>query len=431
MNNKVENYIGLALVLLILVFGGAFLGSQMLFLRLLAGIGFGYALTRAFMGFAGSVNRPYRTGSSKLMRILMWMFLGTAVISVAFLYGADATTYDLWVNPINFGLILGGLFFGFGMTFSSCCASGVLTDLVTGLPRAITTLVFFAFGVFIGFPVQKTASWVTDSWFSTVTGEQLSGGVYLPDLFKWDGMSGYLGASLLTALFAAIVIYLSRKFEDKRKASGSFSGVGSEIEQDEEIERKPVKMFSKETYEIMFVRPWKMRTGAVVIAAIFILLLGTTKAGWGASTIYGFWFGKLLMVFGVTSESLASFTHFSAGFFETSIFVNPVSVQNIGIILGTLITLLLAGTFKVTFLSEMKINPKELLLFAMGGLFMGFGTRLANGCNVGALYTPIANFSLSGWIFLVFLVAGGIAGNRVAAMNSTNCVQMSKSSSVD
>ena len=45
---------------------------------------------------------------------------------------------------------------------------------------------------------------------------------------------------------------------------------------------------------------------------------------------------------------------------------------------------------------------------------MGFGTRLANGCNVGALYTPIANFSLSGWIFLIFLVLGGVIGNTVA-----------------
>lgn len=41
---------------------------------------------------------------------------------------------------------------------------------------------------------------------------------------------------------------------------------------------------------------------------------------------------------------------------------------------------------------------------------MGFGTRLANGCNVGALYT----FSLSGWIFLIVLVIGGIVGNKVA-----------------
>lgn len=422
MNNKVENIIGFALVLLILIFGGAFLGSQMLFLRLMAGIGFGYALTRAFMGFAGSVNRPYRTGSSKLMRILMWMFLGTAALSVALLYGRDATTYNLWVNPINLGLILGGLFFGFGMTFSSCCASGVLTDLVTGLPRAITTLVFFGLGVFIGFPVQKTASWVTDSWFSSVTGEQLSGGVYMPDWFMWDGMSGYLGATLLTALFAAIVIYLSRRFEDSRKASGKFSGVGSEIEQDKEIEKKPFKLFSKETYEMVFVTPWKMRTGAIVIAIVFTLLMGVTKAGWGASTVYGFWFGKVLMVFGVSSKALASFTHFPASFFQTSIFANPVSVQNFGIILGTIITLLLAGSFKATFLSEIKVKFKDILLFAMGGLFMGFGTRLANGCNVGALYTPIANFSLSGWIFLVFLVVGGIIGNRVAKMTSSSCV---------
>ncbi len=45
---------------------------------------------------------------------------------------------------------------------------------------------------------------------------------------------------------------------------------------------------------------------------------------------------------------------------------------------------------------------------------MGFGTRLANGCNVGALYTPIANFSLSGWVFFAVLVIGGILGNKVA-----------------
>jgi hypothetical protein len=43
---------------------------------------------------------------------------------------------------------------------------------------------------------------------------------------------------------------------------------------------------------------------------------------------------------------------------------------------------------------------------------MGLGTRFANGCNVGTLYTPIANFSLSGWIFLIFMVIGGIIGNN-------------------
>ncbi|MDO4766497.1 MAG: YeeE/YedE thiosulfate transporter family protein [Eubacteriales bacterium] len=60
------------------------------------------------------------------------------------------------------------------------------------------------------------------------------------------------------------------------------------------------------------------------------------------------------------------------------------------------------------------MNAKQGLFFAIGGFLMGFGTRMSNGCNVGALYTPIANFSLSGWIFFIFIVVGGIMGNMVA-----------------
>jgi len=122
-------------------------------------------------------------------------------LTTAFLFKADPASYDLWINPINFGLILGAILFGFGMSFSSCCASGVLTDLITGLPRAFITLIFFGLGVFLGFPIQNTVGWVKNSWFSTPVGEKLAGGVFLPDLFKWDGLEGYLGALVLMSLF--------------------------------------------------------------------------------------------------------------------------------------------------------------------------------------------------------------------------------------
>lgn len=157
-----------------------------------------------------------------------------------------------------------------------------------------------------------------------------------------------------------------------------------------------------------------METGAAVITGIFTILMGVTKAGWGASTPYGIWFGKFLMIFGVSPEKLGEFTNKSAAAYTAPFFENGVNVQNIGIILGTLVCLLLAGSFKETFTSELKISFKDILLYALGGLLMGYGTRLSNGCNVGALYTPIANFSLSGWIFLIALVAGGIFGNKVA-----------------
>lgn len=411
---KGQNILGVIVLIAILLIGSNFLKSSMLFFRLLIGMGFGYALTRSFMGFAGSVNRAYNTGSTKLMRTLMGMFTATAIISIAFLYNADPASYDLWINPINLGLILGGLMFGFGMTFSMCCASGVLTDLVTGFPRAIITIIFFGMGVFLGYPLASRP-WIKESIFTSETGAKLAGGVYLPDLFKWDGLNGYLGASILTGIFALIVVYISYKYEDAKRLDGSFTGVPSEIAQDTMVieEKKPFVLFSEETYKKVFVNPWKMSTGAAVITGIFTVLMGVTKGGWGASTPYGIWFGKGLMLFGVSPEALAEYSHKAASVYTKPFFEIPINLQNVGIALGTLVCLLLAGSFKETVTSELKISIKDVFLFAMGGFFMGFGTRLSNGCNVGALYTPIANFSLSGWIFLIFLVAGGIIGNKV------------------
>lgn len=139
---NIEKMLGFLLAILLLVLGKFLLSSDMLYFRLIIGVALGYTLSRGYTGFAGSVNRAYRTGSTRLMRTMMMMFFLTTLLSTAFLMNADPTKFDLWINPINVGLILGGILFGFGMTFSSCCASGVLTDLVTALPRALITLIF-------------------------------------------------------------------------------------------------------------------------------------------------------------------------------------------------------------------------------------------------------------------------------------------------
>ena len=415
---KGERILGFIILLSVLFLGKSLLKTDMLFFRLLIGCGLGYALTRAYMGFAGSVNRAYKTGSTKLMRTLMFMFFISSFISIAFFFKQDPSSYGLWINPINLGLIIGGILFGFGMSFSSCCASGVLTDLITGLPRALTTLIFFGMGVFLGFPLQNTASWVNDSWISSQVGEKLSGGVFLPDLFKWDGFEGYLGALILTALLCGIVILISLKYENKRKSSKTYIGVASEKIQDEIAVAldDTYSLQSSKLYDKLFVKPWTMQQGAVVITILFTILMGVTRAGWGASTPYGIWFGKVLMMFGVSPDSLAAFAKMSPDAYILPFFQHAVSVQNFGIVMGTGIYLLTAGIFKKTFLGEFSITFREFLLFALGGLCMGFGTRLSNGCNVGALYTPIANFSLSGWIFLAVMVIGGIAGNKLGRM---------------
>lgn len=408
--NPKEHISGFLLLLLVVISGGIWLDSA-IFFRLLVGLGLGYALSRASLGFAGSVNRAYRAGSTKLLRNLMLLFFLTALACSALMIGGDHSGLKLSVNPINTGLLVGGLMFGFGMSIAGCCASGVLTYFSNNLLRPALALFFFGMGVYVAFPLQATQSWIRDSWFTSASSAK---GVFLPDLFSWDPLGGYVGALLLTALFGAIVSWLAIRFERQRRNNGRYIGVASEVEQLEpaKIDMADHQLFSAETYQALFVNRWKPVTGISVIVVMFVLLMGVTGGGWGASTPFGLWFGRLLIAFGMSPETVAAFAHKSVNAFTMPFFSHAVTVQNLGIIAGAVISLLLAGRFASGF-SRLPLSLMEVGLLALAGLSMGVGTRLANGCNVGALYTPIAHFSLSGWIFLVVMIAGGILGNML------------------
>lgn len=400
---KRQTFLGLSLLFLLLILGTYLLKSAELYYRMLIGLGFGYALARASMGFAGSVNRLARTGSSTLASALMILFLLTAVVTSFFIY-SNPLAYKLNIYPINFALVLGGLMFGFGMTFSSCCATGSLTDLSSGFSRAVVSIFFLSLGVFLGFRVQASSSFVKESFFTSKTGESFQGGVFLPDLFTFDGFNGYAGAIVLTALLSFSVIYLAKRYEKKYHEKYGFS----------EEKAQAVVLEKKEALvDVLFVKPWKMRVSVVIIALLFGSLLFLYEKGWSASSAFGLWFAKLLMLLGVSAQSLADFTHKSVKFFSTPLLEHGTSVQNFSIILGAFFYLLIAGKFKNKFVSGLGITVKDFFIYAFGGFIMGFGTRLSNGCNVGALYTPIAEFSLSGWLYLIFVVTGGFAGNWV------------------
>ena len=304
--------------------------------------------------------------------------------------------------PINLGLIAGGFLFGVGMAFSSCCATGSLTDLAAGFSRAAVTIFFFTIGVFLGFPFQGESSWVRESWLTSITGAEGKGGVFLPDLFKFDGFNGYLLSMIITILLALFVIYLAKKYEHIQKAKGTCP-VSTNTQEN--------TMNSMTLFEKVFLAPWKLNTSITVIALLFVLLLWFTGKGWSATSVFGVWFAKILMFFGVEAQTLSAFTSRSVEFFTTPLLQNATSVQNFGIIFGAVFALMLAGTFGEKFMAGLKISSKGIVLYAVGGFIMGFGTRLSNGCNVGALYTPIAQFSLSGWFYLIVVASGGFMGN--------------------
>jgi uncharacterized protein len=92
-----------------------------------------------------------------------------------------------------------------------------------------------------------------------------------------------------------------------------------------------------------------------------------------------------------------------------SVFADITSVMDFGIILGALLAAGLAGKFAPSW----KVAPKSLLAAILGGVLLGYGARLAYGCNIGAYFSGIASSSLHGWLWLVAAFAGSMLGTRL------------------
>jgi uncharacterized membrane protein YedE/YeeE len=88
-------------------------------------------------------------------------------------------------------------------------------------------------------------------------------------------------------------------------------------------------------------------------------------------------------------------------------FRNWLVFEVLGVIVGGLISGILAGRLKFITEKGPQITVKMRWFFAMfGGVLMGFGARLAYGCTSGQALTGGATLALGSWAFM-FAVFGG------------------------
>ncbi|MFM2445935.1 MAG: hypothetical protein RI936_382, partial [Pseudomonadota bacterium] len=59
---------------------------------------------------------------------------------------------------------------------------------------------------------------------------------------------------------------------------------------------------------------------------------------------------------------------------------------------------------------EVKATGRQWLAALIAGLLLGYSSRLAFGCNVGAYFSGISTGSLHGWIWFVAAFAGSVLG---------------------
>ncbi|WP_423188734.1 YeeE/YedE family protein [Alkalibacterium sp. f15] len=409
----VQPVLGFGLVVTMALFSG-YLNSLSagLPLYLFAGLILGYTLTRARFGFAGGIKRIYMRGEGSLSKALLVLLFVTALVTMgiqwqaaqngavpAYLAAEGASVIPGTGNVYftNIATIIGGFIFGMGMMLAGGCGSGTLADFGEGSGRALIAFIFFIFGTAPGHFMRQ----VVDTTTIGKMGIQL----HLPQVL------GYFGSLLLVASLLGVLYWIIVRYENKRKAEGTYMDPKGDYEEFEKPlnadEQTP--FFSYQTYHKLFIQRWSFTLGALILAFGALFVLVTTNKNWGVSTALLTWNVAIFEQLGIQLPAEYFGSHIEK--VQAGLLNDGGTIRNIGLIFGCTIAFLLANRFKFDF----KINKKDAGYFALGGLMLGFGSRFGLGCNIGAMYASISSFSISGWFFLVAMTSGGIVGMKVFA----------------
>jgi uncharacterized protein len=156
----------------------------------------------------------------------------------------------------------------------------------------------------------------------------------------------------------------------------------------------------KKTLQTVLHGPWDYWVGALILGILNILVLIVRREPWGVTLnleIWAEWVGTNLGLLddrGFTLNNLLSYSG---------------TYLNLGVLLGSFWATLVASQFRFR-----PIRNKKFLYSALiGGFLMGYGARIAYGCNIGALLNGIASSSLTGWIFMIATFLGTLLGSRL------------------
>lgn len=170
------------------------------------------------------------------------------------------------------------------------------------------------------------------------------------------------------------------------------------------------KISKNEFYKKWFKDALPYVVGALLLSLFQVVTFATIGNPWGVSGVFANWGAWVFRALGGSVDNWYYFSSPGAqATLNNGILQYADGWRNIGIIVGALFAALLASGFKIK-----KIKSwRQVVAACVGGLFMGYGARLAAGCNIGALFSAIASLSLSGWVFAIFLFAGAIVGSKL------------------
>ncbi len=330
----------------------------------LAGIG----LYHAAFGFTAAWRRIVTERRSQGLRAQMVLLAVTCLLTFPIIaYGSQLSELGLrsgaWVLPFGVTAMVGSFLFGMGMQLGGGCGSGTLFTVGGGSSRMVITLFAFIAGSLIG-------TWNLPAWRGLPRLESFS-------LIKSFGLPG---AVVTILLITGGIWVIARHIElrahgalEPRRQTGSYVG-----------------------------GPWSHGLGIAALALVCVATILTLGRPWGITSGFALWGAKIAHFAGVDVLSWPYWSGGRSAAVERSVFANTTSIMNFGIIFGAMAAAALAGKFAPL----LRIGWREIATAIIGGLLMGYGARLAYGCNIGAYLGGIVSGSLHGWLWGIFAFAG-------------------------
>jgi uncharacterized protein len=342
----------------------------------LVGAGCGIALHHAAFGFTAAYRALVTTGDGRGLRAQLLMLAVATVLFAPVL----ATGRGLGVEtggalaPASVSVLVGAFIFAMGMQLGGGCGSGMLFHLGSGRAPLAVTLVGFLAG-------SVVATFHMPFWWSLPS----LGDVSLGRALGWT-----CAVALQLAVLGLIALVSLR--HDPFRPAGLHPG-------------------STISLQLRVVRgPWPLAGGAVALAVLNLATLLVAGHPWTITWAFSLWGGKILQTAGVDLSSTPFWTgEFQRAALAAPVFADVTSIMDIGLVLGASLAAGLAGRFG----SARRMPPRLVLAGLIGGLLLGYGARIAYGCNIGAMFSGIASTSLHGWFWGAAALLGTPAGVRL------------------
>jgi uncharacterized membrane protein YedE/YeeE len=341
----------------------------------LVGVFAGIVLYHAAFGFTSAwrVFITDRRGAG--LRAQMVMLAATCLVFFPLLAAGSAFGQTLRgsVSPVGIPVVAGAFIFGLGMQLGGGCASGTLYTAGGGSVRMLVVLAAFIAGSLIG--TAHAPWWAAQPSWPATSLVTLYGAV--------------VGLAISLTAFAAIA-YLTIVLERRHHRRLIDPDAG----------KSPAWLRG----------PWPLVAGAIGLAVVNVATLLLAGRPWGVTSALALWGAKTAVALGVPVHT---WPYWAApaqrASLEASVLSDVTSIMNFGIVGGAMLASLLAGRFAPTW----RVPARSLAAAVIGGLMLGYGARVAFGCNIGAYFSGIASGSLHGWLWLPAAFAGSILGTRL------------------